>query len=83
MEQLNLEENPQEQNAEAQKQMKIRELIQSYCEVPEQEGDEAPGRWFLATTQIVDEIVKIAKTVAGGRRKNRSTRRNNRHNNRR
>lgn len=82
MEQRNLEENPQEQNAEGQKQMEIRDLIQSYCEVPEQEGDEAPGRWFLATQLIVDKIVKVAKTVAGGRRKNRSTRRNNRRNSR-
>lgn len=78
MEQQNPEKNP-----EAQKQIKIRELIESYCEVPEQEGDEAPGRWFLETSKIVDEIVKVAKTVTGGGRKNRSTRRNNRRNNRR
>ena len=65
-----------ERTNDINKEMKLRELIQSYCEVPEQGGDEAPGRWFLETGKIVAEIVALYKNGAGGSR--RSTRKQKR-----
>jgi hypothetical protein len=63
-----------ERTNDINKEIKLRELIQSYCEVPEQGGDEAPGRWFLETGKIVAEIVALYKT-GGSRRSTRKQKR--------
>jgi hypothetical protein len=61
-----------DKNAEQKQNIKLRELIQSYCEVPEQMGDEAPGRWFFATEEILKEIIAVSKNgVTSGKGRGR------------
>ena len=46
---------------EVQKLIRLRELMAAYAAVPQQEGDEAPGRWFFETHKILMEIIEVAK----------------------
>jgi hypothetical protein len=50
-----------DQTPEVRKLIRLRELMEAYAAVPEQEGDEAPGRWFLETDKILREIIEVAK----------------------
>ena len=46
---------------EIRKLIRLRELMAAYAAVPEQEGDEGPGRWFLETDKILREIIEVSK----------------------